>query len=121
MPSPNAIAPLPSTASFQLSTVNPRLFCSKPFRLTQFRKNASANPLDSHTFKTKDLKSFLLIHFQKKVGGTPVFLRWTPVPGHRRFCLLSTVNCGRPTSSHQSLVTSHQSLFMIEFAGTREE
>src|SRR3989442_5203093 len=40
----------------------------KPFRFTHFRKNTSANPLVSHTFKTKDLKPFRFIHFQKKVG-----------------------------------------------------
>jgi hypothetical protein len=39
-----------------------------PFRFTHFRKNASVNPLVSHTFKTKDLKPFRFIHFQKKVG-----------------------------------------------------
>src|SRR3989442_15747908 len=68
MPSPNAIAPPPSPAHFELLTVNFRLFCSKPFSFTHFRKNASANPLDSHTFKTKDLKPFRFTHFQKKVG-----------------------------------------------------
>src|SRR5258708_8286209 len=69
MPSLNAIAPPPSTARFQLSAVNSRLFCSKPFSFTHFRKNASANPLDSHSFKTKDLKPFRFIHFQKSGGG----------------------------------------------------
>ncbi len=43
----------------------------KLFRFTHFRKNASANPLDSHTFKTKDLKPFRFIHFQKKGRGSP--------------------------------------------------
>src|SRR3989442_13308073 len=71
MPSPNAIAPPPSPAHFELLTVNFRLFCSKPFSFTHFRKNASATPLVSHTFKTKDLKPFRFIHFQKKVGGCP--------------------------------------------------
>src|SRR5216684_517059 len=69
MPSPNAIAPPPSTARFQVSTVNSRLFCSNSFRFTYFRKNASASPLESHTFKTKDLKPFRFTHFQKKGGG----------------------------------------------------
>src|SRR5713101_6632552 len=41
----------------------------KPFSFTQFTKNAPANPLDSHTFKTKDLKPFRFIHFQKSGGG----------------------------------------------------
>src|SRR5713226_7385255 len=72
MPSPNAIALPSSTARFQLSTVNSRLFCSNPFRFTQFRKNASANPLESHTFKTKDLKCPVFTHFQKRGGGTPL-------------------------------------------------
>src|SRR2546426_659892 len=69
MPSPNAIAPPPSIAHFQVSTVSFRLFCSKPFSFTHFRKNASVNPLDSHSFKTKDLKPFRFTHFQKKVGS----------------------------------------------------
>jgi len=46
---------------------------SKLFRFTHFRKNASANPLVSYTFKTKDLKPFRIIHFQKKGGG------WVPL------------------------------------------
>src|SRR5712691_5401909 len=41
----------------------------KLFSFTQFAKNAPANPLDSHTFKTKDLKPFRFTHFQKKVGA----------------------------------------------------
>src|SRR5260370_21922316 len=41
----------------------------KPFSFTQFAKNAPANPLDSHTFKTKDLKPFRFTHFQKSGGG----------------------------------------------------
>src|SRR5713101_2298463 len=45
----------------------------KPFSFTHFNKNTSANPLDSHTFKTKDLKPFRFTHFQKKVGWTPCF------------------------------------------------
>jgi len=56
------------TLDFQLFSVN-------SFRLIHFRKNASANPLVSHTFKTKDLKPFRFIHFQKKGG-------WLG-PGHR--------------------------------------
>jgi hypothetical protein len=43
----------------------------KLFRFTHFRKNASATPLVSHTFKTKDLKPFRFIHFQKS-GGSPL-------------------------------------------------
>ncbi len=41
----------------------------KPFRFTHFRKNASATPLVSHSFKTKDLKPFRFTHFQKKGGS----------------------------------------------------
>src|SRR2546422_8210445 len=41
----------------------------KLFSFTHFRKNASATPLVSHTFKTKDLKPFRFIHFQKKGRG----------------------------------------------------
>src|SRR5437899_7320837 len=41
----------------------------KAFRFTHFPKNASANPLESHTFKTKDLKPFRFTHFQKKGRG----------------------------------------------------
>src|SRR2546428_1762420 len=42
---------------------------AKLFRFTHFTKNASATPLVSHTFKTKDLKPFRFTHFQKKGGG----------------------------------------------------
>src|SRR2546427_5374806 len=45
----------------------------KLFTFTQFRKNASATPLVSYTFKTKDLKPFRFIHFQKKGRG------WVPL------------------------------------------
>ena len=47
-------------------------FCANSFRLIHFRKNVSANPLVSHTFKTKDLKPFRFTHFQKKGRG------WVP-------------------------------------------
>src|SRR6266581_8586638 len=43
----------------------------KPFSFTHFHKNTSANPLDSHTFKTKDLKPFRFTHLQKNGGGSP--------------------------------------------------
>src|SRR5712664_566126 len=42
----------------------------KVFNFTHFRKNASANPLVSHTFKTKDLKPFRFTHLQKSGGGS---------------------------------------------------
>src|SRR5712691_1565052 len=54
---------------------------SKPFRFTHFRKNASATPLVSHTFKTKDLKPFRFTHFQKK-GGGPFRIHQSPVTNH---------------------------------------
>src|SRR5712692_11202473 len=63
-----SISPLRlSTADSQLST-----FCPNSFRFTHFRKNGSATPLVSHTFKTKDLKPFRFTHFQKKGGGSPL-------------------------------------------------
>src|SRR3989475_11963400 len=46
---------------------------SNSFSFTHFRKNASASPLESHTFKTKDLKPFRFTHFQKKGRG------WVPL------------------------------------------
>ena len=46
---------------------------SNSFSFTHFRKNASATPLVSHTFKTKDLKPFRFTHFQKSGGG------WVPL------------------------------------------
>src|SRR5712692_9425296 len=49
-----------------------QLFPVSSFRLTHFRKNASASPLESHTFKTKDLKPFRFTHFQKSGGGRGV-------------------------------------------------
>src|SRR5260370_11977317 len=53
------------------STLNSRLFSSKPLRFTHFPKNASATPLESHSFRTKDLKSFRFTHLQKSGGGSP--------------------------------------------------
>src|SRR5713226_633485 len=69
----------------------------KLFRFTHFPKNASANPLDSHTFKTKDLKPFRFTHFQKKVG-------WTP--------------CFPPDTHLQSPVTNHKSLRLTPLDAT---
>src|SRR2546426_12543810 len=45
----------------------------KLFSFKHFCKNASATPLVSYTFKTKDLKPFRFTHFQKKGGG------WVPL------------------------------------------
>ncbi len=89
---------LPSTVTldFQLFPVN-------SFRLTQFTKNASATPLVSHTFKTKDLKPFRFIHFQK-TGGVPPFSAdpdsSMPVRFFARGCFLSNIR--RQTSSFRS-------------------
>src|SRR6266852_579543 len=60
----------PAGSIHPLLTLDSRLstFCPNSFRFTHFRKNASATPLVSHTFKTKDLKPFRFTHFQKKVG-----------------------------------------------------
>src|SRR5260370_4141764 len=91
MPSSDAIAPPSSTARFQLSTINSRLFCPNSFRMTHFCKNASANPLDSHTFKTKDLKPFRITYLQKNGGVAPPF---------------STGHPARPENSWQRLVRS---------------
>ncbi len=44
---------------------------SNSFSFTHFRKNASATPLVSHTFKTKDLKPFRFTYFRKKGRGSP--------------------------------------------------
>src|SRR5712691_11191449 len=67
--------PSPFTSRFQLSTADFQLFRANSFRLIQFRKNASANPLESHTFKTKDLKPFRFTHFQKSGRGEGVYAR----------------------------------------------
>jgi hypothetical protein len=42
---------------------------SNSLRFTHFRKNASATPLVSHSFITKDLKPFRFTHFQKNGRG----------------------------------------------------
>jgi hypothetical protein len=67
----------------------------KFFGITHFRKNASANPLESHTFKTKDLKSFRFIHFQKRVGGGVVS---------------ETGNCSLRTRIHERTLTAPRRL-----------
>ncbi len=92
MPSSNAIAPASSIARFQLSTVNARLFSSKPFSFTYFRKNASANPYGSHTYKTKDLKPFRFTYLQKKGRVAPPFPRGTR-PGPNILGRVSCVPC----------------------------
>src|SRR5712692_3836871 len=69
----------------------------KPFSFTHFHKSTSANPLESHSFKTKDLKPFCFTHFQKKVG-------WTP--------------CFPPDAHLQSPVTNHKSLRLTPLDAT---
>src|SRR5713226_372138 len=56
----------------------------KLFRFIHFAKNASATPLVSHTFKTKDLKPFRFTHFQKK-GGGPFRIHQSPVTTQKPF------------------------------------
>src|SRR5438445_176053 len=53
----------------------------KSFSFTHFRKNASATPLVSHTFKTKDLKPFRFTHLQRN-GGGPFRIHQSPVTNH---------------------------------------
>src|SRR2546428_14135625 len=62
---------------------------SKLFRFTYFAKNTSVNPFVSHTFKTKDLKPFRFIHFQKSGGGLPVTLTAAKGTCHANATLLS--------------------------------
>src|SRR5712691_10594291 len=64
---------------------------SNSFRITYFRKNASANPYGSHTYKTKDLKPFRITYLQKKGRVAPPF---------------STGHPARPENSWQRLVRS---------------
>jgi hypothetical protein len=61
------------------------------FSFTYFRKNAPVSLLESHTFKTKDLKPFRFTHFQKSGGGYPCF----PLSAASRSdrSRLSTLNC----------------------------
>ena len=84
----------------------------KLFSFIQFRKNTSATPLVSHTFKTKDLKPFRFTHLQKN-GGVPFMLSpakaamrtrlFSPSPG-----LSKEVTFPQPRiASHKSPITSH--------------
>src|SRR5713101_7998398 len=76
-------------------TLHFQLFSVNSFRLTHFPKNASATPLVSHTFKTKDLKPFRFTHFQKKGGGYPHF---PPIPTPLCQCDSSQGGVFYPTS-----------------------
>src|SRR5712692_5197374 len=51
--------------------LNKPRFAPKLFSFTHFPKNTSATLLESHTFKTKDLKPFRFTHLQKSGGGSP--------------------------------------------------
>src|SRR5260370_10768423 len=59
----------------------------KLFMFTQFRKNASATPFVSHTFKTKDLKPFRFTHLQKKGRGWVPLSNLQPHPSNLRSSL----------------------------------
>src|SRR5712691_4044736 len=117
MPSPNPIVPPPSTAHFQLSIVNSRLFCSNSFRITYICKNASVTPLGTHTSKTKDLKPFRITYLQKKGGGRGPVCVLRPVtascPTGRQSGLSRrksrSTNHGSRGTDHESPITSHQS------------
>src|SRR6266849_2245197 len=61
--------PTAFASRFQLSTIDFQLFRANSFRFTHFRKNESANPLVSHSFKTKDLKPHRITYLQKKGRG----------------------------------------------------
>jgi hypothetical protein len=80
----------PGNLHVQLPTSDLQSPLANLFRLTRFRKNASANPLLSHGSKTKDLKRPRIIRLQKKGGGRGAFR-------------LSTVVCG---PAHESRITS---------------
>src|SRR5713226_764327 len=102
----------------------------KLFSFTHFAKNVSANPLVSHTFKTKDLKPFRFIHFQKKGGGLPLIL--SPAKGtcHADATLLSKsrpVETGHlPSAANHEpqvypegrRVTNHQTLHLSPLTST---
>jgi len=65
------VSPLISPLRLSTADSQPSTFCPNSFRFTHFRKNASATPLVSHTFKTKDLKPFRFTYFRKKGRGSP--------------------------------------------------
>ncbi len=75
--------PSPLASRFQLSTADFQLFRANSFRLIQFRKNASVSPLESHSFKTNDLKPFRFIHFQKSGRGRGSIPVRTPLRTHQ--------------------------------------
>ncbi len=93
---------------FQLSTLDSQLCPVSPLTstLTNF---ASVSALTSTLTKTKDLKSFNINTYKKGVGGTRSFSFRASNSSHRiGLCVTS-----RPHATW--------ALFLIEFAGTREE
>src|SRR5260370_25179259 len=95
----------------------------KLFSFTHFTRNASANPLESHSFKTKDLKPFRFIHFQKKGGGLPLIL--SP-PNGKCQANATLLSKSRPAETrhllsppnHGSQITNHQPLRITRLTST---
>src|SRR5712691_9780912 len=82
---------------------------SNSFSFTHFRKNASATPLVSHTFKTKDLKPFRFTHFQKNGRGRVPLSNIQPQTSHLRSSLnplTSTLTKNASASALDSALTS---------------
>src|SRR6266849_898322 len=80
---------------------------SNSFSFTHFRKNASATPLVSHSFKTKDLKPFRFTHFQKKGGSLfPNIQPQTSIPRSSLNPLTSTLTKNASASPLDSALTS---------------
>src|SRR5216684_4471130 len=111
------------------STLNSRLFSSKSLSFTHFAKNASATPLVSHTFKTKDLKPFRFTHLQKSGGGSP-HLATVVIPlalrheGSEPAVFAGDEGSQRSESrepqpaNHKSTVTNHESLRLTPLTST---
>jgi hypothetical protein len=111
------------------STLNSRLFSSKSLRFTHFPKNASATPLESHSFKTKDLKPFRFTHLQKSGGGSP-HLATVAIPlalrheGSEPAIFVGGEGSQRSESreprpvNHKSPVTNHESLRLTPLTST---
>src|SRR5260370_30331237 len=103
------------------STLNSRLFSSNSLSFTHFPKNASATPLESHTFKTKDLKPFRFTHLQKSGGGSP---HLATVVAPREPAIFAADEGSRSESrepqpaKHKSPVTNHESLRLTPLTST---
>jgi hypothetical protein len=101
----------------------------KLFSFTHFPKNTSATPLESHTFKTKDLKPFRFIHLQKSGGGSP-HLATVLIPlalrheGSEPAIFAGDEGSQRSQSpepqpaNHKSPVTNHESLRLTPLTST---